>query len=337
MKRNKKLKPGFYINDAVLCLIFPVLMASCKKEIAGAGTSDPNGINNVISDNFNLSVFSAVLTYSRMDRTLKEKGPFTVLSPADAAFANSPFPTTVSIAGGDLAAISRVARYHVLDGKYELSKLPFQFNQELRSRGGKLYVTRWIKGLDTVLTINGARVLAKNVPASNGFVQVINRVLTPYIHDKLGNALAAEQSTTLFYQAMLSSGLLETINGTGPYTIFAPDNAAMQALGYATVAQISETDPEVLRRLVSYHVIRDRRFIYDYILGTEEAMATKQNMLDGNPVIINLISDDSQPGGFSGITLKGAGNDWDFNILKQDVLTGNGVLHIIDGVLMPAL
>jgi uncharacterized surface protein with fasciclin (FAS1) repeats len=336
MKTDKKIKHYLYIKRAVLWVIFPLLMSACKKEATDIGASDANTLNNVISDNFNLSVFSTVLKYSGQDRILKDKGPFTILAPSDVAFANIGYATTASVAAAEPAVISRIARYHMLDGRYELSKLPFQFNQELRSRGGKLYVTRWIKGLDTVLTINGARVLAKNIPASNGLVQVINRVLTPYIHEKLGTALAAEQSITLFYQALVSSGLLETINSTGPYTVFAPNNEAMQAFGYATVAEVSDADPEVLKRLVRYHIIRDRRFIYDYILGSDGTLASKQNMLDGNSISINLIEDSSQPGGFSGITVKGQGNMTDVNVVKQDMLTGNGVLHIIDGVLSPA-
>lgn len=330
MKKDKKNIQLNLIKSAVLVLLL-LITGSCAKT-TDEGVFDANNISNVVADNFNLSVFNTVLKYSTQDRVLKENGPYTVLAPSDAAFAGI-YSTPAAVVNADKGIIARLAQYHMLDGRYELSKLPFRFNQELRSRGGKVFVTRWIKGTDTVLTVNGARVLAKNVPASNGLIQVMNRVLTPYVHEKLGSALAADPEITLFYQAMLSSGVLETVNGTGPYTIFAPDNAAMQAAGYANMTQVSNTDPAVLKAFVNHHIIRDRRFVYDYILSAGTATTMKQNMLDGNAINVTLIANSSEPGGFSGITVRGAANTLEYNVTKQNVLTGNGVLHTINGVL----
>jgi uncharacterized surface protein with fasciclin (FAS1) repeats len=162
---------------------------------------------------------------------------------------------------------------------------------------------------------------------------VMNRVLTPYVHDFLGDAVAAESNVTLFAQALKSSGLLQTIKENGPYTIFAPNNAAMQARGYSSIAQINNTSAEELIRLVNYHVVKDRRFIYDYVLSTGASNTSLQAMLDGNSVTMKLIGIPGLPGNFSGITLRGIGNASDVKLVKQDILAGNGVLHIIDGTL----
>lgn len=313
------------------------LLTACTKDNKSETPTDNNLISLVVADNFNLSVLSAVIKRSGQDKSLKGRGPFTLLAPSDVAFRLAGYPDLTSVATADASVISSIGHYHVLDGKYDLNKLPFQFNQQLRSEGGRLYATRWVKGQDTVLTINGSRVLSTDIAASNGLIQVINRVLTPYLHDKLGDAVAAKQSITLFYEALRTSGLLETINGTGPFTIFAPNNAAMQAYGYTTVQQVRQTDPEVLRQLLRFHIILDRRFIYDYILSTDDTNQAQQTMLDGNVVNIQLTADASQPGGFSGITLRGPGNAADVNILQQDNLAGNGVLHIVDNVLKSTL
>lgn len=196
-----------------------------------------------------------------------------------------------------------------------------------------MYATHWVKNGDTVLTLNGARIVAQNLPTSNGIIQVINRVLTPYLHDKLGDAVAAEPEVTLFTQALKTSGVLATINSSGPYTMFAPNNAAMRALGYQTVQQVSQTNPMVLRALVSYHILRDRRFINDYVLSTGSTNTSRQAMLDDNLVNITLTPDVNAPGTFNGITLRGIGNTTEVAVVKQDILTGNGVLHIINGTL----
>lgn len=319
----------------LLAIMLMVLLAvSCSKDENKLSDYDSNKINLVIADNFNLSAFSAALKLSGLDKKLQEgNGPYTTLVPSDAAFTLAGYNSPVAVLTANPSIISGIANYHTLDGRYELNKLPFLFNQELRSRGGKLYATHWIKGQDTVLTLNGARVVSQNIPASNGLIQVLNRVLTPYVHDLLGDAIAAESSVTLFTQALKTSGVLETINGNGPYTIFAPNNAAMQAMGYSSLEQVNNTDVAKLKSLVNYHILRDRRFVYDYILSTGTTNTSKQAMADGNSVTMKLVPDINVSGTFNGITLKGIGNTVDVKLIKQDLLAGNGVLHIIDGVL----
>ncbi|TKC58040.1 fasciclin domain-containing protein [Pedobacter hiemivivus] len=324
-----------YKKNALFSLmLMTILGISCSKDDQQNSDYDNNKINLVIADNFNLSAFSAALKRSGLDKSLQEgAGPYTALVPSDAAFTAAGYSGAVGVMTANPTTISRIANYHTLDGKYELNKLPFLFNQELRSRGGKLYATHWIKGQDTILTLNGSRVISKNIPASNGLIQVVNRVLTPYLHDLLGDAIAAEASTTLFTQALRSSGLLQTINEAGPYTIFAPNNTAMQAIGYISIEQISNTNPTELKRFVNYHIVKDRRFIYDYILSTGPSNSSRQAMLDGNSVTMTLVPDESAVGSFKEITLRGIGNTTEVKLLKQDILSGNGVLHIIDGAL----
>lgn len=316
-----------------LCLLLiAVLGWSCSKEKT-LSDFDNNKINLVIADNFNLSAFNAAIKRSGVDKYLQGNGPYTALVPSDAAFSAAGYNGPVGVLTANPTIISRIANYHILDGKYELNRLPFLFNQELRSRGGKIYATHWIKGTDTVLTLNGARILSKNIPSSNGLIQVTNRVLTPYLHDLLGDAIAAEASITLFSQALSRSGVLATVNGAGPYTIFAPTNAAMQALGYTSVQQINTTDIEELKRLVNYHIVKDRRFIYDYVLSAGPSNASVQAMLDGNSVNIKLERASFASTTFDSISLRGIGNTADVKLQKQDILTGNGVLHIIDATL----
>ncbi|UCJ07418.1 fasciclin domain-containing protein [Chitinophaga pendula] len=310
------------------------LSACVKEDDLQMSEFDNNRINLVVADNFNLSIFNAVLRRSTLDKVLQQGiGPYTLLAPSDQALVRAGYNSRLAVLSADATTIVRIANYHTLDGRYELNKLPYLFNQELRSRGGKMFATHWIKGTDTILTINGARVIAANIPASNGVVQVVDQVLTPYLHDRLGNAVAAGDDITLFSQALKTSGLLETINGEGPFTIFAPNNDAMIARGYTTVQQILATDPQELKELVSYHIVRDRRFIYDYILSTGPSNATRQAMLNGNSVDIKLLPDPQAPGSFNSISLKGIGNTNETQLSRRDILTGNGVLHVINGTL----
>jgi len=321
---------NFSYNKCSIFLLAIGLLLACKKE-ENTRSFDNNKVNLVVADNFNLSIFNAALRVSNMDKELQAgEGPYTLLAPSDDAFAKAGYPAVVSILSERHAIVSDIANYHILDGKYELDKLPFLFNQELKTRRGKVYATHWVKGADTVLTLNGARILTQNLPASNGLIQVLDRVMTPYVHDKIVDAINADASISIFAQAIKKTGVLSEKANQGSYTVFAPNNTAMAQMGFQSVQDVERAGLKDLKKLVNYHILHDRRFVYDYILSTGATNISKQTMLDGNSVEIRLIPNTSSPGSFSGIALRGLGNNSDVLLQKQDILTGEGVLHIAD-------
>ncbi|EHQ29580.1 fasciclin domain-containing protein [Mucilaginibacter paludis] len=325
MRTEKKYFFTLNLRSAFLYILSSLVLASCTK----SGTTikvDNNRITYVLLDNFNLSIFNTALKRSGGDILLKQDGPFTVLAPTNAA-ANS------SILTGDVTTVTRYSYYHILDGALDINKLPLKFNQDVSSRGNKFLVTRWIKGVDTVVTFNGVRVISKNVKASNGLINVLAKVLIPYNYSTLGDALADDQTMTLFYQAVVSAGMLPTINGTSNYTIFAPNNAAMINAGYTTLDQISKTAPAVLQRLVKAHIATDRHFVYDYILIADATNITSQTMLDGTVNTITLKQNSTVAGGYSGIWIRGNLNGGNIEIDKSDIIAGNGILHSIQETL----
>lgn len=318
-----------------LLLVTLVLGAGgCKKEDNTVVQPDANNISRVVADNFNLSMFNTGLTTSGLNLKLLQTGPFTVIAPSDDAFETAGYANSAALLAADPSSVSAIMQYHVLDGNYDFNRLPFLFNQEIRSyNGGKLFVTHWVKGPDTVLTINGAVVLAKNIPASNGVIQVINRVLQPYAFAYVLEAIANDRNLSLFYQALQKAGLTDLLSKNETYTVFAPGNAAMKAYGLSSLQAIEEADPAVLTRLLRYHIIADRRFVYDYVLSAGTTTQSKQTMIDGNSVTVQLVANPSIPGTYSGISLQGTGNTVAVLLTQQDILAGNGVLHTIGGVL----
>jgi uncharacterized surface protein with fasciclin (FAS1) repeats len=158
-------------------------------------------------------------------------------------------------------------------------------------------------------------------------------MLEPYTHELVAEAIASDRNLSLFYQAIQRSGLMEVLNAKGSFTVFAPENAAMAAYGLASLADINAADPATLAALMRYHIITDRRFVYDYILSTGASGKSDQTMIDGNSIQVQLIPNANVPGAFTGIRLQGTGNTAFITLKKQDVLTGNGVLHTITGML----
>lgn len=311
-----------------------LLLAACKKDNdnAAADNAVSNRLNYIIDDNkFNFSFFNNALQRTAYRQLLSNEGPYTVLLPDNNAFIKNGYSTADQVLTESAVVLNNLVPYHIVSGTWELNKLPFRFNQEISAiTGKKVYVTRWVKNGDTVLAINGTKILTYNLKASNGLIQVIDQVLQPMVHDKLSDALAADTTLTFLNVALQRAGMKTMLASDKTYTVFAPNNNAFRALGFASTDSIVKTDPAKLTELLNYNMFEGRRFIYDYILTTGSSDKTEQAMLNGDNISVTL-----QKTGvlYTGITVKGIGNTSVSNIVKANLMAGNGVVHITDQVL----
>ena len=329
LKYKKLLKP---VLPALAVL---VMLAGCKKDKTTTDNSAFNRVGYIITDNFNLSLFNDALNYTGLYPELNSSQTLTVLAPDDPSFTAANYGTDVLIRGANKALLTQTMQYHILSGKYDFNTLPFLFNQEVTTITGlKMYVTRWIKNTDTVLTVNGTQITSKNLPGANGLIQVIDAVLTPSTYSLLTQAIATDPSLTYFNQALVRANMTSLLSGNTVYTVFAPTNAAFQAIGYASLDSINNTPPATLAALLKYNIFAGRKFIYDYVLTTDNSNITTQAMSDGNSVTINVLQDPNS-GNYTGISLQGIGNAAPASLVKQNILTGNGVLHETNTVLKP--
>lgn len=324
----------------LLYIVFlAVLLQACtKKGDTGSSTNEDltNRLNFIIDDNaVNFSFFNTALGRTAYRKTLAQQGPYTVFVPDNNAFIKAGYNSEQAVLIESGALLNNLIAYHITTGTWELNKLPFKFNQEIESvTGARMFVTRWVKNSDTVITINGAKVLTYNLPASNGVIQVINTVLQPLVHQKLTDAIAADANLTYLNVALQRAGMKELLAGDDVYTVFAPQNAAFIAAGFASIETINQTDVDSLKKLLQYNMFKGRKFIYDYILTTGSTDATEQVMLNGNNISISLLKSGIN---YTGITLSGIGNKVPATIIKENVLAGNGVLHVINQLLKEKL
>ncbi|MBX3255442.1 MAG: fasciclin domain-containing protein [Chitinophagaceae bacterium] len=256
-------------NNILLLTASVLLLAACKRDEDIFRDIDYNRLGYLVSDNQDLSTFSAAIKMTGMEQTLLQSSPYTVFVPSDRAFLNEGAGyTAATIYQADGQWLSDILNYHVLDGYYDLNKMPFSFNQPVRTGNKHLaFVTHWVMGQDTVLTVNGVQVLAASVHASNGFAHVIDRVMTPNKYDNIVDRVAGEENLTLFSHAIQKSGMADILR-QGQYTIFAPDNTAMMMLGYYNIQDVDVERPDILAQLVSRHVLEGIRFVYDYRITT---------------------------------------------------------------------
>lgn len=323
-------------NLHYLILAGCVWLASCKKDDDTSGATDRRTVSYVVSDNFNLSYFTAALRRTGLEAGLKEKGPFTVLAPSDDAYVAANYRTVSDLLLAPYADVYAQTHYLLLKGDISLAALPLEMNQPFPALPGtEVFVSRSIKNADTITTVNGSRLLRSDIGATNGKVQILNKVLLPLKYKTTDLAVADRAELTLFHQALVRSGLLNGLQ-TGTFTVFAPNNAAVRSYGYADMQAINAADPAVLAAWVKYHLVAGRNFTQDYFLRAETGKTSiVENMYDGTALTINILSQSNIPNSFTGITLRGANNTSNATVVTQDILSGNGMVHVIDQVLRP--
>lgn len=139
--------------------------------------------------------------------------------------------------------------------------------------------------------------------------------MTDQTHDIVDTAVAAGSFTTLV-AAVTAAGLVDTLKGTGPFTVFAPTDAAFAALPAGTVEDLVKPENKAkLTSILTLHVLSGAVHAAD-ISGKTMSPAT----VNGETVAVD---------GTNGVTVNGA------NVVTADIKCTNGVIHVIDAVLLP--
>ena len=239
--------------------------------------------------------------------TLQGDGPFTVFAPTDDAFAALP-EGTVDALLADIPALTDILLYHVVSGEVFSSDVVALSSADTVQGQPVL-----INVEDGKVMINGAEVIITDIRANNGVIHVIDSVILPPSQDIVETAVADGRFTTLV-AAVQAAGLVEALQGEGPLTVFAPTDDAFAALPEGTVDALLADIP-TLTDILLYHVV-DGRFLASDVLGLESAAT-----LQGESVSFSLDMDKAMVN--------------DAQIIITDILTSNGVIHVIDAVILP--
>ena len=252
--------------------------------------------------------------------TLAGPGPFTVFAPTNDAFAAllAELGVTKAQLFADTALLRTVLTYHVISGDIRAAQVPLG-KAVTTVQGGIFKVDAVGSGL--VVTDGRNRtsnIVITDLAASNGVIHVVDRVLLPADKTVLQTAQSLPQFS-LLVEAVQAAGLEETLSGAGPFTVFAPTNDAFVAL----LAELNTTkdalfaDTALLTRVLTYHVLAARALKADVPVGT--AITT----VEGGTFTVDAT-----------LTITDA-NARTSAIVATDVLASNGVIHVIDTVLLP--
>jgi len=265
------------------------------------------------------SLVTAVSTAGLVE-TLSSPGPFTVFAPTNDAFAALDPDTLNDLLTNpeSLGALTGILTYHVVEGRVLSGDLGLDLSAILRGEAFSGFVTT-VGGADLRVDVtpfgimlNGTTMVATpDVVASNGVIHVIDQVLLPP-KDIVDTAIDAGFSTLV--AAVQAAGLEDTLRAPGNLTVFAPTDDAFAALGTDTINALL-ADPETLANILAYHVVGAKVYASEVSPGpvtmsnTDEA--TLSVGMDGG-LMIN-----------------------DANIILTDVPASNGVIHVIDAVILP--
>ncbi|SFN30386.1 Uncaracterized surface protein containing fasciclin (FAS1) repeats [Paenimyroides ummariense] len=274
----------------------------------------------VVSENSNFSMLKAAVTKAGLAETLNGAGPFTVFAPDNAAFSASGL-TEQSVNNMSAEDLKDVLLYHTVSGKIMAANVPEGPNAEVSTVNGmKIYVTKDTRGV----FVNGWKVKSADIAASNGVIHYLERVLMPAMGTIVQTAQSNDNMTFLVAAVLRASqgstNVAAALSAQGNMTVFAPTNQAFMNAGFPTIASIQNADPDMLAGILTYHVLATRAFSSDLRDG-----ATLTTLNGGN-ITVALGSQ---------ATVKGNGNTMPATIGSMNIMATNGVIHVIDSVLLP--
>jgi uncharacterized surface protein with fasciclin (FAS1) repeats len=244
---------------------------------------------------------------------------FTVFAPTDDAFA-ALGADTINALLSDTDTLSNILLYHVETGAAVDSITAISlFGESVEMANGDSVA---ISVVDGALKINGATVVTADIVTDNGIIHVIDAVLTPPAPEVAAGtivdvAIAAGDFTTLV-TALQATGLDATLaDETATFNVFAPTDAAFAALGEETInALLADTD--ALSNILLYHVIADQAVDAQTAISLAGQSVETAN---GDAVAITLEGDALKIN--------------DSTVVTADIMTDNGIIHVIDAVLTP--
>ena len=284
--------------------------SSCKDD--DPAPAPQKNINEIVNTDTSFSLLKQAITKAGLGTALST-GSLTVFAPDNAAFAASGI-NSAAIDALPVATVSNLLTYHVLGSKVVSTAVPV--SDSVRTLSNKLlFASRNANGV----FVNGVKVKTADVAASNGVIHVISKVLT-VPSATIADLATATPDLSLLLVAVERAGLTGAVSGAGKYTVFAPTNAAFAAAGYPDAATINGAPVPAVAAIVKSHVLPTNVFSSDLI-----AAAVTPTLQPAVSLTVGTTP--------ASVKITGSANAAS-NIVTPNILATNGVVHVIDRVLL---
>jgi transforming growth factor-beta-induced protein len=316
-----------------------IAMSPIIVSVAGADEAEEAmDIVEIAASNDTFSTLVAAVQAAGLVEALQGEGPFTVFAPTNAAFDALPAGTIDALLGDPSGDLTQILLYHVVSGAVMAADVSDGLEAETLQGDVVVFTVN-----EDGVMINNANVILTDIVATNGIIHVIDAVLLPTaeegaaeadeamaeeveegaaeadeavaeVTDIVDTAVAAGSFTTLV-AAVEAAGLVDALKGEGPFTVFAPTDAAFAALPAGTIDALLADPSGDLTQILLYHVVSGAVMAADVSNGLEAETLQGQSLsfsIDGSSVMVN-----------------------NANIIVTDIEASNGVIHVIDVVLLP--
>jgi uncharacterized surface protein with fasciclin (FAS1) repeats len=262
----------------------------------------------------NFKTLVAAVQAAELVDTLNGKGPFTVFAPTDEAFAKLPKGTLeMLLKPENKAKLAAILTYHVVPGSVKAADV-VKLKNAATVQGQRVD----IKVDAGKVMVDGANVVATDVACSNGVIHVIDTVILP-VDGTIVDVAAKNGSFNTLVAAVKAAGLVETLSGKGPFTVLAPTDAAFAKLPAGTLEMLLK--PENKKQLVdilTYHVVPGVAAYSDQVVKMSQVPTVL-----GTPITVTVT--------------EGKVRLNDSNVVATDVEASNGVIHVVDTVILPTV
>lgn len=285
-----------------------------KEDIVQKAINDPN-----------LSTLVAALQKADLVSALRADGPFTVFAPTNAAFqdlldSNRSWSSLDDI---PVATLKSVLLFHVLEGKVLSTDLSDTYVNTLATGPNNQKLSLQVEVTGGVEFNGDSKPIDTNIMASNGVIHTVNKVMLP--PNVVTLALNNSGFTSLvaaLTDSRHTTDFVTLLKADGPYTVFAPTNAAFQALLDSNSMWNSLADIPIatLDAVLKYHVFSGGNVQSSQLTDNQEI-----TMFDGNKVTVDLSN---------GAKLETTSSQ-SVTISLTNVQGTNGVVHVVDNVLLP--
>uniref|UniRef100_A0A672GDU6 Periostin, osteoblast specific factor a n=1 Tax=Salarias fasciatus TaxID=181472 RepID=A0A672GDU6_SALFA len=248
---------------------------------------------------------------SKLRPEIEGKGSFTMFAPSNEAWDQLDPEVRAALVSNVNVELYNALHFHMVNRRLLTKDMKdgMTFTSMYNDLG--LHINHYSNG---IVTVNCARIIHGNQVSTNGVVHVIDRVISA-VGNTIKDHLEVSDELTSFSTAALASDLMEKLGQPGHFTLFAPTNEAFEKLGPGYLERILE-DKEIISALVKYHMLNSVQCAEAIMAGsvyeTEEG-STIEIGCDGSSLTVN------------GIKM----------VLKKDIVASNGVIHLIDQVLVP--
>jgi len=310
----------------MLFLGFTTLFSCKKKNNVQVVPPASSTIVDIVSSDPRFTILKAAVVKAGLAGALSGTTKLTVFAPTDDAFKAAGI-TAATVTSTDANALKSILQYHVVAGLNNASSFPTSSPTAPNTAVTTLQTTKaYVSKNTTGVFVNGsAKVVQADLAASNGIIHVIDHVLAPQGIASIIDAAKANSKLSLLVAAVVKCDLVTTLTGAGTFTVFAPTNDAFTAAGYTAdkINSLNAAGIATLKNILTYHVVSNRFFSSDLGLAPAAGLPT----LQGQNVTFSLSGPKPQ--------VKGASNSAGSNIGPLDIPTDNGVVHVIDQVLLP--